>query len=86
MNEQELEALVASVTPERVKQWVLELEPQQPEVNRGTVPLFEILEILTAGLPLADAAEKSPVEVRLRRAVIAAVSQIEGMTFVETDG
>ena len=50
MNEQELAALVASVTPERVKQWVLELEPQQPEANRGTVPLFEILEILTAGL------------------------------------
>jgi hypothetical protein len=86
MNEQELEALVASVTPKRVKQWVLELEPRQPEANRGTVPLFEILEILTAGLPLADAAEKSPVEVRLRRAVIAAVSQIEEMTFVETDG
>jgi hypothetical protein len=86
LNEQELEALVASVTPERVKQWILELEPQQLEAGRGTVPLFEILEILTAGLPLADAAEKSPVEVRLRRAVIAAVSQIEEMTFVETDG
>ena len=86
MNEQELESLVASVTPERVKQWVLELEPQQPAANRGTVPLFEILEILTAGLPLADAAEKSPVEMRLRRAVIDAVSQVEGLTFVETDG
>ena len=86
MDEQELEALVASVTPERVKKWVLELEPQQPEASRGTVPLFEILEILTAGLPLADATEKSPVEVRLRRAVIAAVNQIEGLTFVETDG
>lgn len=86
MNEQELEALVASVTPERVKRWVLELEPQQPKANRGTVPLFEILEILTAGLPLADAAEKSPVEMRLRRAVIDAVSQVQGLTFVETDG
>ena len=50
------------------------------------MPLFEILEILTAGLPLADATEKSPVEVRLRRAVMGAVHEIEGMTFVETDG
>jgi hypothetical protein len=86
MNEQELEALVASITPERVKQWVLELDPRQPAANRGTVPLFEILEMLTADLPLADAAEKSPVEMRLRRAIINAVGQIEGMVFVETDG
>ena len=86
MKQEQLEALVASVTPERVKQWVLELEPQQPEAGRGTVPLYEILEILTSGLPLADAAEKSPVEMRLRRAVMAAVGQIQGMTFVETDG
>jgi len=86
MNEQELEALVASVTPERIHAWVLELEPQQPPSSRGSLPLYEILEKLTAGLPLEDAAEKSPVEVRLRRAVMAAVAQLDDMTFVETDG
>lgn len=86
MNPVELEELVASVTPERIRQWVLELEPEQPEVNRGTVPLFEILARLTEDLPLTEATERSPVEVRLRRAVIAAVAQIPGMTFVETDG
>lgn len=86
MNPVELDRLVASVTPERIRQWVLELEPEQPEVNRGTVPLFEILERLTEGLPLTEATERSPVEVRLRRAVMAAVAQIPGMTFVETDG
>ncbi len=86
MDQSELDRLVAGVTPERVRQWVLELEPEQPEVNRGTVPLFEILARLTEGLPLTEATERSPVEVRLRRAVIAAVAQIAGMTLVETDG
>ena len=86
MNRVERDELVATVTPERIQQWVQELEPLQPASNRGTVPLFEILERLTEGLPLTEAMERSPVEVRLRRAVIAAVAQIPGMTFVETDG
>lgn len=86
MNEQELNALVATVTPERVRQLALEVEARQPKVNRGTAPLFEILEELTIDLPLTAASERSPVEMRLREAVIAAVAQINGMTFVEGDG
>ncbi|MBM4431421.1 MAG: hypothetical protein FJ026_13920 [Chloroflexi bacterium] len=86
MNEQELEAFLATVTPEAVRQLVLELEPQQPKVNRGTVPLWQMLEALTADLPLADAAEQSPVEMRLRKAIVAAVAEIPDMSFVEGDG
>ena len=86
MNEQELNALVATVTPERVRQLALEIEVRQLKVNRGTAPLFEILEELTIDLPLTAASERSPVEMRLREAVIAAVAQIDGMTFVEGDG
>ena len=86
MDDQELQTLLASVTPERLRQLVLELEPQQPKVDRGTVPLYALLEALTERLPLADAAEGSRVDMHLRKAVIAAASQIEGMTFVEGDG
>jgi hypothetical protein len=86
MTEQELDALVATVTPERVHQLTLEIESQQPKVNRGTAPLFELLEAFTAGLPFSEASERSPVEMRLRKAVIDAVAQIDGMTFVEGDG
>jgi len=86
MNEQELEAFLATVTPERVRKLVLKLEPKQPKVNRGTVPLYELLDALTIDLPITEAAERSPVEMRLRQTVIAAVEQIEGMTFVEGDG
>jgi hypothetical protein len=86
MNEEEIEALVATVTPERIRQLALEIEAQQPKVNRGTAPLHEILAALTVDLPIAEASERSPVEMRLRKAIIAAVSQIEGMTFVEGDG
>ena len=86
MTEQELNALLATVTPKRVHQLALEIESQQPEVNRGTAPLFELLEAFTADLPLSEASELSPVEMRLRGAVIDAVAQIDGMTFVEGDG
>jgi hypothetical protein len=86
MGKQDVDSLIAAVTPERVRQLVLELEPQQPKANRGTVPLYEILEALTAGLPITAAAERSPVEMRLRQATISAVAQIDGMVFVEGDG
>ena len=86
MNEQELEALVASVTPDRVRRLVLELEPQQPKADRGSVPLYALLDVLTADVPIADASEQSPVEMRLRKTIVAAISQVEGMTFVEGDG
>lgn len=86
MDEHDVEALLSSVTPERVRQLALGIEARQPKANRGTAPLFEILEELTMDLPLTAASERSPVEMRLREAVINAVAQIEGMTFVEGDG
>lgn len=86
MDEQELEALIAAVTPERMRQLVLELEPQQPKANRGTVPLYEVLDALTADLPISEAAERSPVEMRLQKAIITVVEHIDGLTFVEGDG
>ena len=52
MNPQDLENLIATVTPQRVRQLVLELEPLQPKASRGTVPIYEILEAFTAGLPV----------------------------------
>ena len=86
MNEQEIEALVTSVTPARVRHLALEIEAQQPKPNRGTAPLHEIMAALTIDLPISAASERSPLEMRLRKAVIAAAAQIEGMTFVEGDG
>ena len=86
MDEQELDALVATVTAERIRQLALELEPQQPKVSRGTVPLYEILDALAGHLPIGAAAERSRVEMRLRKVIIAALEQVGGMIFVEGDG
>lgn len=86
MNEQEIEEFLATITPERIRQLVLELEPQQPKADRGTVGLWQILDALTLDLPIIVAAVQSQLEMRLRKAVIAAVEQLEGMTFVEGDG
>ena len=86
MTEQELAALLATVTPERVRRLAQEIEAEQPKVNRGTAPLFEILAALTADLPIGEASERSPLEMQLRKAVIAAAEQIDGMMFVEGDG
>ena len=85
MNNQELEALLATVTSDRVRQLVLELEPQQAEVNRGTVPLYEVLEVLSQGQLVCPAPERFRIEVGLRKAIMSALDQVEGMTFVEGD-
>jgi len=85
VNKQDLEALLATVTSDRVRQLVLELEPQQTEANRGTVPLYEVLEALSQDLLIRQAPERSRIEVSLRKAVIVAVDQVEGVTFVEGD-
>lgn len=86
MTKKEIKALLATVTPERVRQLVLELEPQQPQVNRGTVPLFEMLEAFSQGAPGISPQEQSRLDGFLRRAIMAAVKQIEDMKFVEGDG
>lgn len=85
MDKQELEALLSTVTSDRVRQLVLELEPQQAKANRGTVPLYEALEALSQGQLVHQAPERFRIELGLRKAIIAAVDQVEGMTFVEGD-
>ena len=86
MNQQEMEALVATVTPERVRQLVLELEPQQPKVSRGTVPLFEMLDEISQASPGIQVGEQALLDALLRKVIMAAVGQIDGMNFVEGDG
>ncbi len=85
MDKQELGAFLATVTPDRIDKLVMELEPQQAKANRGTVPLYEVLEALSHDLPAGQMAERPPIETHLRKAVIAAVEQIEGMIFIEGD-
>ena len=86
MNQEEMQAFVATVTPERVRQLVLELEPQQPKASRGTVPLYEMLEVLSQAVPSIQVGEQSLLDALLRQVIMAAVGQIEGMSFVEGDG
>jgi hypothetical protein len=86
MNQEQLEAIAATATPERVRQLVLELEPEQPEADRGTVPLFELLEAFSQAAPGIQPAEQSLLDGLLRRAIMAAVKPMGGMMFVEGDG
>jgi hypothetical protein len=86
MNQEQLEAIATTATPERVRQLALELEPEQPEPDRGTVPLFELLEAFSQAAPGITPPEQSTLDGLLRRAIMAAVKQIGGMRFVEGDG
>jgi len=86
MNQQKLQEIAAMATPERVREAVLRLEPEQPEPNRGTVPLFELLEAFSQAAPGIQPGEQSVLDGLLRRAIMAAVGQIDGMRFVEGDG
>jgi hypothetical protein len=85
MDRKEMEAFAATVTPERLRELVLRLEPQQPQVSRGTVPLYVLLEELCQALPGIKVTEQARLDVLLRQSIMAAVEKIEGMTFVEGD-
>lgn len=80
-----MEALVAKVTPERLRQLALELEPLQPEPNRGTVPLYELLEAFSQGAPGIQPAEQGRLDKLLRRAIMTVVEPMGDMVFVEGD-
>jgi hypothetical protein len=86
MNQEQLEAIAATATPARVRQLVLELEPEQPEADRGTVPLFELLEAFSQAAPGIQPGEQALLDGLLRRAIMAAVKPMGDMMFVEGDG
>ena len=86
MEAERLTALLESLTPERVRELVLDLEPRQPRANRNTVPLYAIVEALAPELAREEPADRVAAEAELRRAVMRAVEEVPDLRFVETDG
>ena len=86
MHEAQRQEWLARVTPERVRQLVLELEPHQPEASRNTVPVYTVIERLVPELKEENAPRRVQVEMLLRRAILDAIRDVPDLEFVETDG
>jgi hypothetical protein len=80
MTQEELDKLVASVTPERLR--TLALTTWGTFQHRGytAVPVLALVEGLMAGMDTGDGTEKRQVMLRLRHAILATVQQMPGAT------
>jgi len=86
MNTQEtLKQLLAKLTPERLRDIILDLASQQGPADRSGVSMPFILNALTEGFDLGTGAEGWSNQLKLKRAIMATVGLIPGMQYVEGD-
>jgi len=83
MTEEELNELVASVTPERLRALGQTLEDTFHLRRRTGVPVVSLLRALTAGADVGAGAEYRHVMARLTEAIRFAVQQMPDARFVE---
>jgi hypothetical protein len=78
MTQEELDKLVASVTPERLHALALTVWGVFQHRGRTAVPVLALVEGLMAGLGTGEGPEKRQVMLRLRHAILATVQQMPG--------
>lgn len=83
MTKEELDELVASVTPERLQALALTVESTYPLGKRTAVPVGGLVRALTAGVDLAEGPEEQQVTARLAEAIRATVQQMPEAEYVE---
>ena len=86
MNTQEkLKQLLAKLTPERLRDIILDIAKTQCAGSRSGVSLPFILDALAEGFDLGTGAEGWSAQLKLKRAIMATVALIPGMQYVEGD-
>ncbi len=79
-----VERILASLTPESLRQVILELSAKQAPDDPG-VMIPAIVDALAQGEGLGEGAESWEAYLKLKEAIRNAVGQIPGMRYVEVD-
>lgn len=79
-----VEQILASLTPESLRQVILELSAKQAPDDPG-VMIPAIVEALAQGEELGQGAESWEAYLKLKEAIRNTVAQIPGMRYVEVD-
>ena len=82
MNDQELEALAAAVTPQQVRQAADAILARQRPPGQRTVPLHYVVDALVDRADTHDQEERWRLWALLREAVIATVQAAPDMSYV----
>ena len=85
MDEERWNGILAGITPSRLEPMIRDLAASQAEGNRDGVGIFAVIKAATDGADLGTGAAGWERFVRVREAIRKAVSQIEGMQYVEAD-
>jgi hypothetical protein len=83
--ENEVEQILASLTPGSLRQVILGLSAKQAPDDREGVMIPAIVDALTQGQGLGEGAESWEAYLRLKEAIRDTVVQIPGMRYVEVD-
>lgn len=78
MRDEELDKLVASVTPERLRELASTAWVTTRIRGRTAVAIMELVDGLMEGLDLSDGIERAHVIIRLHEAIVAIARQMPG--------
>jgi|YNPNPStandDraft_1061719.scaffolds.fasta_scaffold108631_2 hypothetical protein len=81
---QSLEEALAALTPERLRELILQMANEQPPDERAGVDVSSIISRLMGAYGIGPGPERSRAYIRLVEALKANVAQIEGMTYVKS--
>jgi len=77
--------LLRWVTPENMEHLLGKLIEEDPDKGASGISLPTIVDALTEGMDLGSPAEAWSTQLKLKQAIMAAVAQLPGMTYVEGD-
>jgi len=80
-----IDQILGSLSPSVLRERVTRLADLQPRNARSDVSLLTLMTALTEGEDLGAGSEAWSAQLRLRRAIIETISQVDGMCFVEGD-
>ena len=86
MKEQEaLDRILARVTPDRLRDLILDLDRRQPIHRESGVSLPDLMDALCERVDLGSGPEAWSAQLRLKKAIVDTLALIPDMRFVEGD-
>ncbi len=83
MNQSELDQFLTTITPEKVRQVAIALWKERRRKELCAVALYRVVQALVTGVSSPELPGYWPMWAAVREAVVAAVRQVNDMTYVE---
>lgn len=85
MQQTSVDALLASLTPARVREVVLGIAAAKPAARQTGVSMPDVVDGALIGVELAEGPDGWRARMRVKAAIVAALAEVPGLTYVEGD-